>query len=98
MCRHITAAFPRPLGITPEDIPADMVEKERAFRINQAMESGKPKEIAEKIVAGGMRKFFSEVALMEQPFVMDDKKTVRDIVGDDARIVSFLRWEVGETT
>ena len=97
VCMHITAAFPRPLGITPEDIPADMVEKERAFRINQAMESGKPKEIAEKIVAGGMRKFFSEVALMEQPFVMDDKKTVRDIVGGDARIVSFLRWEDGET-
>lgn len=93
---HVTAAVPRPAGITAADIPADVVEKERKFRIDQAMESGKPKEIAEKMVEGGMKKFFAEVALMEQPFVVDPSKTVKDIVGPSAQILQFLRWQVGE--
>jgi elongation factor Ts len=93
---HVTAAFPRPLGLTAEDIPADMVEKERKFRIEQAMESGKPREIAEKMVEGGMRKFFSEVALIEQAFVMDPSKTIKDIVGAGGSLRNFRRWEVGE--
>jgi len=97
VCMHITAAFPRPVGITPDDIPQDLVEKERRFRIEQAMESGKPKEIAEKIVEGGLRKFFSEIALLEQEFVMDSSKTIKDVIGSDASIVAFFRWEVGET-
>jgi elongation factor Ts len=95
LCMHITAAHPRPIGITTDDIPSEMVEKERKFRLDQAMESGKPKEIAEKMVEGGMRKFFSEIALLEQPFVMDEKKKIRDIVGD-ANVAAFFRWEVGE--
>ncbi|MCB9846470.1 MAG: translation elongation factor Ts [Phycisphaeraceae bacterium] len=94
---HVTAAVPRPLGVTADDIPAAVVEKERKFRIEQAMESGKPQEIAEKIVEGGMRKFFSEIALLEQPFIMDPAKTVKDIVGA-ATIVGFVRWQVGEST
>jgi len=96
ICMHVTAAVPRPLAITADQVPADVVEKERKFRIEQAVESGKPKEIAEKMVEGGMRKFFSEVALMQQPFVMDPSKTIADIVGEDATIIAFLRWEVGE--
>ena len=95
ICMHITAAVPRPAGISADDIPADIVEKERRFRIEQAMESGKPKEIAEKMVEGGMKKFFSEIALLEQPFVMDPAKIISDIVGK-AKIIAFLRWEVGE--
>ncbi len=98
ICMHITAAMPRPLGVTSDDIPADMVEKERTFRTNQAIESGKPPEIAEKMVQGGMRKFFEEVALVEQPFVMDTSKKIKDVVGADARIVEFFRWQVGEET
>lgn len=95
LCMHITAAHPRPLGISTDDIPAEMVEKEKTFRLEQAMESGKPKEIAEMMVEGGMRKFFSEIALLEQPFVMDEKKKISEIVGD-ATLSSFFRWEVGE--
>ncbi|KAA0215985.1 MAG: translation elongation factor Ts [Leptolyngbya sp. PLA3] len=95
VCMHITAAVPRPAGISANDIPANIVEKERRFRIEQAMESGKPKEIAEKMVEGGMKKFFSEIALLEQPFIMDPTKTVAGVVGD-ASIIAFLRWEVGE--
>ncbi len=96
VCMHITAAVPRPQGITASDIPANIVDKERRFRVEQAIESGKPKEIAEKIVEGGMRKFFEEVALMEQPFIMDPTKKVKDIVGGKARVLAFLRWQVGE--
>jgi elongation factor Ts len=96
ICMHVTAAVPRPLAITADQVPEDVVEKERKFRIEQAVESGKPQEIAEKMVEGGMRKFFSEVALMQQPFVMDQSKTIADIVGKDATITAFLRWEVGE--
>jgi elongation factor Ts len=78
-------------------VPADVVDKERRFRIEQAMESGKPKEIAEKMVEGGMRKFFEEIALMEQPFIMDPTKKVKEVVGDKAKILAFFRWQVGES-
>ncbi|MEZ6243515.1 MAG: translation elongation factor Ts [Phycisphaerales bacterium] len=97
LCMHVAAAVPRPLGVTSDDIPADVVEKERRFRIEQAKESGKPQEIAEKMVEGGMKKFFAELALLEQPFVMDTAKTVKEIVGKDATIVGFYRWQVGQT-
>ncbi len=93
---HVTAAVPRPLGVSPDEIPSDVVEKERKFRIDQAVESGKPQEIAEKMVEGGMRKFFAEVALLEQAYVVDPSKPVKEIVGSDATIKSFRRWEVGE--
>ena len=93
---HITASPTRPQGVTSKDIPAAAVERERKFRIEQAMESGKPKEIAEKMVEGGLRKFFEEVALMEQPFIRDETKKVKDIVGPKAQIVGFYRWQVGE--
>lgn len=94
---HVTAAFPRPLGLTSEDIPTDLIEKERKFRIEQAMESGKPREIAEKMVEGGMRKFFAEVALVEQAFVMDPSKTIKEVVGSGGNLKKFRRWEVGES-
>ena len=93
---HVTAAFPRPLGLTPDDIPEDLVEKERKFRVEQAVESGKSREIAEKMVEGGMRKFFAEVALIEQAFVMDPSKTIKEIVGSGGNLRKFRRWEVGE--
>ena len=93
---HVTAAVPRPLGVSRDEIPAELVEKERSFRIEQAMDSGKPKEIAEKMVEGGMRKFYEEVALLEQPFVIDPAKKVEDLLGGGT-IKAFWRWEVGET-
>jgi elongation factor Ts len=96
ICMHITAVTPRPLGVTKNDIPEDMVDRERKFRLEQALESGKPQEIAEKMVEGGMRKFYEEVALVEQPFVMDPSKKISDIAGR-ATIEGFLRWAVGET-
>ncbi len=94
---HVAAAMPRPLGLSADDIPADLVEKEKKFRIEQAVESGKPESIAEKIVEGGMRKFFEEVALLEQDFVMDTSKKIKDLVGSGCSLSSFKRWQVGES-
>ncbi len=95
ICMHIVAATPRPQGVSPADIPSAVVEKERKFRLEQAMESGKPQQIAEKMVEGGMKKFFEDVALLEQPYVVDPTKKVKDIVGS-AKIQAFWRWAVGE--
>lgn len=98
VCMHIAAGVPAvPAGITAEDVPAEVVEKERAFRLQQAMESGKPEQIAEKMVEGGMRKFLGEVALVLQPFVKDPSKTIAEVVGNDAKITHFVRWTVGQT-
>ena len=96
VCMHVVAAVPRPQGLSASEIPAAVVEKERKFRIEQAMESGKPKEIAEKMVEGGMRKFFEEIALLEQPFVKDPTKKIKDLVGGVDKLVAFRRWAVGE--
>ncbi|MFA6135562.1 MAG: translation elongation factor Ts [Phycisphaerae bacterium] len=93
LCMHI--AFADPVGITTKDIPADLVEKERKFAIDQAVESGKPKEIAEKMVVGKINKFLAANALMEQPFVRDDKKQVKEILGG-ANVTAFARYAVGQ--
>ena len=93
ICMHI--AFADPLGLTTDDVPADLVEKEKKIAVEQAIESGKPKEIAEKMVAGKMSKFIASKALLEQPFVRDDKKKVKEILGS-AKITSFVRFQVGQ--
>ncbi len=97
VCMHITAGVPTvPLGITADDVPAEAAEKEKNFRLQQAMESGKPKEIAEMMVKGGMRKYYEDVALTLQPFVKDPSKTVQEVIGSGTTIKSFQRWMVGE--
>ena len=91
LCMHI--AFADPLGITAEDVPADLVEKEKQIAKQQAIESGKGEDIAEKMVVGKLRKFIAAHALLEQPFVRDDKKKVKDILGD-ATIKAFARFAI----
>lgn len=92
LCMHV--AFADPMGINAEDIPAAVIEKEKAFAIDQAVESGKPRDIAEKMVAGKIRKFVEANALMEQPFVRDDKKKVKDILGG-AKVTACVRFALG---
>ncbi len=96
ICMHIVAATPRPQGVSASDIPPAAVERERKFRLEQALESGKPQQIAEKMVEGGMKKFYEDVALLEQPYVVDPTKKVKDIVGSGAKVIAFWRWAVGE--
>jgi elongation factor Ts len=93
LCMHV--AFADPMGITTDDVPPEVVEKEKAFATQEAIDSGKPPQIAEKIVSGKLAKFLAGKALLEQPFVRDDKKKVKDILGD-ATIASFARYAVGE--
>ena len=92
---HVAAS--KPEYINPEDVPADVVEKEKAIQIDIAMNEGKPQEIAEKMVTGRMRKFTGEVSLTGQAFIMEPKKTVGEVLKEKGVTVSsFIRLEVGE--
>ncbi|EGR2794672.1 translation elongation factor Ts [Vibrio navarrensis] len=92
---HVAAS--RPEYVNPEDVPADVVAKEREVQVEIAMNEGKPKEIAEKMVEGRMKKFTGEVSLTGQPFVMEPKKTVAEILKErGASVSTFVRLEVGE--
>lgn len=95
ICMHIMGASPRAEGVSIDTIPPAIVEKERKFYVEQAMESGKPREIAEKMVEGKMRKFYEDVALLEQPFVRDAEKKIKDLLPKGTKIKSFHRWQVG---
>ena len=92
---HVTAM--RPLVVKPEDVPADVVAKERAIFEGQAAESGKPPQIVEKMVAGRVAKFLAESSLLEQPFVKDTSQKVGALLKSaGADCLSFARFEVGE--
>ncbi|QYK02522.1 translation elongation factor Ts [Shewanella psychrotolerans] len=92
---HVAAS--KPEYVNPEDVPADVVEKEKAVQIEIAMNEGKPQEIAEKMVAGRMKKFTGEVSLTGQAFIMEPKKTVGEVLKEKGASVSnFIRLEVGE--
>ncbi|MCE0494383.1 translation elongation factor Ts [Vibrio salinus] len=92
---HVAAS--RPEYLTPADVPAEVVEKEKAVQVEIAMNEGKPAEIAEKMVIGRMKKFTGEISLTGQPFVMEPKKSVGDILKETGASVSgFVRLEVGE--
>ena len=91
------AAATDPMAISPSDIPADVIEKEREIYKAQSEESGKPEDIVEKMIEGKISKFLSEMSLTEQNFVKDPNKTINDLLKDsNASIVSFTRFEVGE--
>ncbi|USD65907.1 translation elongation factor Ts [Vibrio sp. SCSIO 43136] len=95
VCMHVAAS--RPEFVNPEDVPADVVEKEKAVQVEIAMNEGKPAEIAEKMVIGRMKKFTGEISLTGQAFVMEPKKTVGEILKEKGAAVSnFVRLEVGE--
>ena len=91
------AAAMRPSYVRIEDVPSDEVEKERTVLKEQAMNEGKPAEIAEKMVAGRIQKFYKEICLEEQPFVKDGDINVKTYVKNNGgKIVTMVRYEVGE--
>src|SRR5215475_1830967 len=92
-----------PQYLTPDEIPADVVEKERSLRLEQARQSGKPEGVIAKIVDGQIAKWQKEICLLEQTWVKDDKKSIRDLlnelvgkVGENCKIRRFTRYELGE--
>ena len=90
-------AWANPLVLRPEDVPADVVAKEREIYAAQAQDSGKPPEIVEKIIAGRIRKFLAEISLVEQPFVKNSDQKVGELLEScSVNITSFTRFEVGE--
>lgn len=95
LCMHVTAAAPSPIAIDESGVPADVIDKEREIAKTQAIEQGKPENIAKKIVEGKIRKFFEEYVLLKQPFVKDDKLSVCDILPAGVTIKSFTRMQVG---
>ena len=92
---HIAASNPQFVNVS--DVPADVVAKEKEIYVAQAAESGKPPEIIEKMVEGRVRKYTAEISLVEQPFVKDsDIKVGALLKKEDASVVQFVRYEVGE--
>lgn len=92
---HVAASNPQ--FVKPEDVAAEVIAKEREIQIDIAMQSGKPKEIAEKMVEGRMTKFTGEISLTGQPFVKDPSKTVAELLKEaGADVITFIRFEVGE--
>jgi elongation factor Ts len=98
---HVAAASPE--YVSPEDVPTEVVEKEREIERAQLEGSGKPADIIEKILVGKIDKFYSQVCLMKQPFVKNPDITVEDLVNDKTAAIGeklvvrrFVRYELGK--
>jgi elongation factor Ts len=93
---HVAAS--KPMAVSPEQVPSDVVAKERAIAVARAADSGKPANIVEKMVEGAVAKFLSEVTLLAQPFVKGDgKETVGHLVkAQGATVNDFVLFVVGE--
>ena len=96
-------AAARPEYVRREEVPADVIEKEKEIMKAQAIAEGKPEAVAEKIVAGRIDKYYGEVCLLEQDFVKDPDKTVQQVltekisnIGENITIRRFVRFERGE--
>src|SRR4051795_8611855 len=101
LAMHVAAAHP--LALTAEELPSELIERERSIAMEKARESGKPQNIAEKMVEGGLAKFRKENALLTQLFVIDNKTPVAEVVASTAKdagtgiqLIGFVRFQLGE--
>ncbi len=92
-----------PIAVDRADVPADLIEKERDVYRSQARDQKKPENVVEKIVDGRVDKFYAESVLLDQPFIKDDSKTVRDLLnelvsklGENIKIARFARFQIGQ--
>jgi elongation factor Ts len=97
---HVAAS--NPVAVSPEDIPEDVVAREKQVFFEQVKNEGKPEHIAEKIVEGKLRKYFEESSLLKQPFVKDTDRTVEQLItdasaktGEKITVARFARFQVG---
>lgn len=102
---QVAAASPAPARfVRREEVPRDLIDSERAIFLAQASHSGKPAKVVEKIADGKIEKFLSDVCLLEQPYIRDPQKTVKDLVteaiarlGENIEIRRFARFQLGES-
>jgi elongation factor Ts len=101
LAMHIAAEQPR--WVRPEDVPESILEQEKDVYRSLALKEGKPEKVVDKIIEGRLAKFYSEVCLLDQPYVRDDQKAVRDIVkeavahlGENIVVRRFMRYQMGE--
>jgi elongation factor Ts len=101
MAMHIAAANPQ--FIKREDVPQVVLEKEREIYRTQALDSGKPAKVIDKIVEGKLERFYSEVCLLEQTYIKDSDLTVKEVldgmigkIGENITIRRFARFQLGE--
>lgn len=102
LAMHITAT--NPIAISPENLPPEIVEREKEIYSDQAIHSGKGEKVVEKIVEGKLRKFFSESCLLNQAYIKDPNITIQDLInelraktGENIVIKRFVRFQLGET-
>jgi elongation factor Ts len=95
--QHVAAHMPTPMAVDESGIPPALVEAKRNEVAQEAIDTGKPAEIAEKIAEGKMRKYFEEVTLLGQKYVRDDTQTIADILPEGVTAKHFIRMRVGET-
>jgi len=104
VAEHVAAGVPAvPVGVTREEVPQDVVEKERRFVTEQSAASGKPANIVQKMVEGRIDKFYKEITLLDQPWVRDDSQTIRQLVaaagkqaGKELTVRRFVRFQMGQ--
>jgi elongation factor Ts len=97
ICMHITAK--NPVSMRREDVPQELIEKEKEIARTQALATGKPAKIVDMIAEGKMKTWFGENVLLEQPFVKDDSKTVGDLLKSAGlKMVRYVRYKVGEVS
>lgn len=97
---HIAAA--NPIAVNRDEVPSEVLQREKDIYVNQALESGKPQQIVEKIVSGKVEKYLAEICLMEQKYVKNDELTVQDLLnelvakmGENISIKKFARFQIG---
>jgi len=100
IAEHVAAGVPTiPVAITRDDVPAELVDRERRIFSEQAAASGKPANIIEKMVGGRIDKYYKEVTLLDQPWVRDDSKTIAALLKDAGAGVTvrrFARFQIGQ--
>ncbi|MCY3986636.1 MAG: translation elongation factor Ts [Candidatus Dadabacteria bacterium] len=105
LCREVAMqiAANNPVYVRKEEVPEEEIENEKRILKAEAMESGKPENIAEKMVAGRINKFFEEICLLEQPYIRDPKMRISDLVnaliakiGENIVVKRFVRYQLGE--
>ncbi len=101
ICMQVAATDPT--YVSRDNVPEDVIKEEKKIYIKQAKESGKPDNIAEKIAEGKLNKFFSEVCLLEQPFIKDAEQTIEEIIkiaiskiGENITAGRFIRYQLGD--